>query len=79
MSIRTECPRKQSDMTPCFLTDGENALTDNHLCVGCEHSVEWILTKGEMTVTADAAETGKILLEGLAKAEKAPHTEKPKP
>jgi len=29
------CIRKRSDMTPCFVTDGENALDDYGRCVGC--------------------------------------------
>lgn len=33
------CPRKRSDMTPCVVTDGENARADDGVCVGCGVSV----------------------------------------
>ncbi len=31
----SECTRKKSDMTPCFLDDPSLALADDGVCVGC--------------------------------------------
>ena len=41
------CPRAKSDMTPCIARDGRLAVCEGvriALCVGCEHSVQRLLT-----------------------------------
>jgi len=47
-----QCPREQSDMTPCVCRDGRNAAVDdgeimNGLCVGCGASVSEMLAEEE--------------------------------
>jgi hypothetical protein len=29
------CPRAKSDMTPCVARDGQTAVADDGICVGC--------------------------------------------
>ena len=67
MTIKTECPRQNSDMTPCYLKDGDNAVSDDCRCVGCDRGIRWIMEQGEMTVSADAADVAEIIQETLAK------------
>lgn len=38
-----ECPREKSDMTPCVARDGDLAMTENKLCVGCSRLVSGLL------------------------------------
>jgi hypothetical protein len=44
-----ECPYAKSDMTPCYLKDGELAVGtagsgagERPICVGCEHWTEFL-------------------------------------
>ncbi len=42
-----KCPRAKSDMTPCYVKDGDLAVAEvspgwmpeRKICVGCEHSI----------------------------------------
>ncbi len=66
MTITTTCPRQRSDMTPCYLKDGdlaEGLRGDTPVCVGCDCSVKAIMEVLPMTVSADAQSTGEILAE----------------
>lgn len=71
MTITTTCPRQKSDMTPCYLKDGdlaEGLRGDTPICVGCDCSVTAIMEVLPMTVSADAESTGEILAEMFAEA-----------
>jgi len=35
VSKKSACDKATSDMTPCFLKDGDSALSDRGFCVGC--------------------------------------------
>lgn len=37
------CPREKSEMTPCVARDGDLAMTEDKLCVGCSISVNVLL------------------------------------
>jgi len=45
-----QCPREKSDMTPCICRDGENALTDDGVCVGCLFSPIELLQKASLRI-----------------------------
>jgi hypothetical protein len=69
MTITTTCPRQRSDMTPCYLKDGdlaEGLRGDTPICVGCDCSVKAIIEVLPMTVSADAADVSAIIQETLA-------------
>lgn len=34
-----KCPREKSGMTPCVARDGDLAMTEDKLCVGCGSNV----------------------------------------
>lgn len=69
MTITTECPRRKSDMTPCYLKDGDMAeglRGDTPICVGCDCSVKAIMEVLPMTVSAEASDVSEIIRETLA-------------
>lgn len=43
------CPYAKSDMTPCYLKDGDIAIAttgdERKICVGCEHKIEVLRDK----------------------------------
>ena len=44
-SMADTCPYAKSDMTPCFLKDGDMTIVHirtREVCVGCERSVKWL-------------------------------------
>lgn len=41
---QTSCPRAKSDMTPCYIKNGDIAIAlksdhQTQICVGCEHLI----------------------------------------
>ena len=49
--VKRKCFRKQTDMTPCVVEDGEDARSDDGYCVGCGLHVSAKEERGDDTTT----------------------------
>lgn len=63
--MRWKCPRAKSDMTPCYVKDGDVAVTQatigwradrRRVCVGCEHNIG-LLREERLAFAESAGET----------------------
>lgn len=52
------CPRAKSDMTPCAARDGDTAVADDGVCVGCGSKPADLLTALVRHVTTPPITTG---------------------